>query len=148
MTKRAARRKVSHGTQPRVKRQIAEYLALKYAAGADLVFRDARTPRGKRTSEVRLGAAESGDPNWIVWAPESGGLTVLLHEIGHHRLEGHGTPKSALDQVVNEALAWRWAEWAARQENLWFDYALADRNFASYTRKAPLRINWRNKDVF
>jgi len=50
--------------------------------------------------------------------------------------------------VIAEANAWRWAEWAAGQENLWFDYDTADKAFASYSRKMPIRIDWRKRDVF
>lgn len=135
------------GNRPRVKKQIAAYLVARYAPGATLAFRAVRTKTGKRTSAVYLARATSADLNEIVWLPE-GGLTSLLHEIGHHRLEGHGKAKSDMDEIVNEALAWRWAEWAAQQENLWFDYKTADSSFATYTRSAPIKINWRKKDVF
>ena len=143
----SAKVRIKLGNRPKVKREIAKYLVTRYAPGAVVAFRMSRTSKGKRTSAVYVGRANSMDPNEIVWLPESG-LTSLLHEIGHHRLEGHGKPKSDMDEIVNEALAWRWAEWAAQQENLWFDYTMADRCFATYTKRAPLKIDWRRKDVF
>lgn len=139
--------KVKLGNRPRVKRQIAEYLVLAYAPGATLKVKDVRTPKGKRTAKIQIGDAASTDPNVILWTPLSG-LSSLLHEIGHHRMEGHGIAKTPMDELVNEAVAWRWAEWAARQENLWFDYSMADKCFATYAGKAPLKIDWRFKDVF
>lgn len=138
---------LKRGNRAAVKREIAQYLVARYAAGATLAFRMVRTRTGKRTSAVYLARATSPDYNEIVWLPENG-LTSLLHEIGHHRLEGHGKPKSGIDEIVNEAMAWRWAEWAAQQENLWFDYKIADTSFATYTKAAPIKINWRKKDVF
>jgi len=140
--------KIKLGNRPAVKKQIAEYLVLTYAPGAVLKVSEVRTKKGKRTAKIQIGDAASADPNVIMWTPANGGLTALLHEIGHHRLEGHGLPKTPMDELVNEAVAWRWAEWAARQENLWFDYSMADRCFATYAGKAPLKIDWRCKDVF
>jgi len=142
--------KIKRGNSARVRREIAEYLVTRYAPGLTLKIADYRIGRRKRTraSAVYIGKAASADPNLLVWQPQNGGLTTLLHEIAHHRMEGHGAPKSALDEVVNESVAWRWAEWAAQQENLWFDYSMADRDFATYTRKAPIKINWRKRDIF
>lgn len=140
---------VKTGAQQRVKREIAEYLVARYAPGLTLKVRDHRIGKKRvRGSAVYVARADSADPNVLVWCPQNGGLTALLHEIGHHRLEGHRVPKSSLEELVNEAVAWRWAEWAARQENLWFDYEMADRDFATYTKDAPLKINWRKRDVF
>lgn len=147
MAKRGIRLKP--GDRTKVKKEIAAFLVARYAPGVVLRIADYRIGKKRhRTSVVHIADADSADPNELVWLPENGGLTALLHEIGHHRLEGHRTPKSALEEVVNEALAWRWAEWCARQENLWFDYQMAERDFATYTRKAPLKINWRKRDVF
>ena len=141
--------KLKPGNRAKVRREIADYLVARYAPGLTLKVADCRIGRKRtRVSMVRVARADSADPNMLVWQPLNGGFTTLLHEIGHHRLEGHGTPKSALAEIVNEAVAWRWAEWAARQENLWFDYEMADRDFATYTRSAPIKINWRKKDVF
>ena len=102
---------------------------------------------------MEVGAAESSEPNDLYWSPRES-FTVLLHEIGHHRLTGHTAPTRGLDQLVDEALAWVWAEWAASEENLWFNYRAAEKYFATYVeayrketgRKFPFTIQWHKKE--
>ena len=131
----------------KVRTEIAHYLVMRYAPGAEL-----RVQRATATPKVTIGEAESADPNVIVWAPRDG-LTSLLHEIGHHRLEGHAPPGAGLEVLREEAAAWVWAEWAAWQECLWFDYAYAARCFAGHVtsyaketgREFPIRLDWRRR---
>ena len=141
--------KLKLGNRHKVRMEIALYLMERYAPEATLkcLRQSPRTKRGKRTSYLLVANADSSEPNTIHWALENG-LTALLHEIGHHRIEGRANPKKGMEEVIAEAIAWRWAEWAAGHENLWFDYDGADRAFASYTKRMPIKINWRKRDVF
>ncbi len=141
--------KLKLGNRHKVKMEIARYLMERYAPEATLkcLRRSPRTKRGRRYTYLRVARPDSNESNTIHWAPENG-LASLLHEIGHHRIEGRTDPKEGMEQMVAEASAWRWAEWAAGQENLWFDYDQADKAFASYSRQMPIRINWRKRDVF
>lgn len=140
--------KVKLGNRPKVKMEIARYLVTRYAPEARLILlrRSPRTKKGRRYTYIDVARPDSHENNEIHWSPENG-LAALLHEIGHHRIEGRSETKKK-DELLSEALAWLWAEWAAQQENLWFDYHQADAAFASYTGKAPISINWRKRNVF
>jgi hypothetical protein len=74
---------------------------------------------------------------------------VLLHEIGHWATRRQA--EKVTWSLEEEALAWIWAEEAARRENLWFDYAKADRYFESHAIAnkeigqeftIPVRMEW------
>ena len=137
---------VKRGNTPQTRAEIAQYLVLRWAPGAELRVRKAVD------AGISVQRAEEPGPDIIQWCPEVG-LTQLLHEIGHYRMAPRlSSAEGKLirpEVVVEEARAWAWAEWAARQENLNFDYAQAERCFASYTVGAkarmyiPLRMKWR-----
>ncbi len=81
----------------------------------------------------------------VYWRPQDG-LTILLHELGHHHTQeppGEVTPE--IKRFFEEMWAWTWAERTARTENIFFDYAAADRAFATYVRSLGLclEMKWR-----
>ena len=132
---------------PKFRRELAMYLTLRYARDLKLVFR-----KSSKDARVEIAAAESADQNDLVWSPRCS-LTALLHEIGHHRLSGHTTPLKGLEEIVEEARAWVWAEWCAMEEGVWFNYRLAEEKFSTYLkaytkdtgREVPLKIQWRRE---
>lgn len=96
---------------------------------------------------------DAGGQKTIYWCPDEG-LTILLHEIGHRIVEQSSPVEIPAEysqvtqemlHLLDEALAWSAAEHVAERECIWFDYALAEKKFGTYTGKAPLRLRWRKK---
>ena len=88
----------------------------------------------------------------VTWSV-SQGLGALLHELGHHRLRhdrlelrGKGVH---IDEALEEAEAWLWAEERAYRHDIKFDYPDADKWFESYCnyhwKKGVVVIQWRRK---
>ncbi len=128
-----------------VRVEIAKYLCMRWAPGSEL-----RIVTG--VPAATLNHAEEPGPEDIQWCPAQG-LTKLLHEIGHYRMSPRRLAVEGnidrANEVAEEARAWAWAEWCARQEGIWFDHRMANENFETYVHggKAkvylPLRIKWR-----
>ena len=125
--------------------EIARYLVLRWAPGAELHVRENHS-----NSAHHITDPATPGPDEIVWAPCEG-LTVLLHEIGHYRVGRRisgAMGEGKLGEVAEEALAWYWAEYAARVENLWFDYRAGDKWFRTYAKSIPLTVRWRYRDAY
>ena len=121
--------------------QLARFLMARYAA--DVELRILRT-KGNPKAWIWIQSDGSQETERIDWA-NGDGLTSLLHEIGHHRVREtpSGETGDTLISLIWEARAWVWGEECARRENLYFNYELADRSFATHAGELPVRINWR-----
>ena len=83
----------------------------------------------------------------------SQGLNALLHELGHHRLKHDRLELRKkgvhIDEILEEAEAWLWAEERAYRHDIPLDYADADKWFESYCnyhwKKGVVAIQWRRK---
>ena len=106
------------------------------------------TPLFKKFSPVMDRHFEALRPRKINWYI-GGGLTTLLHEIGHAVLRHHNTEAPWRSKIIEEAEAWLWAEKTARKEHIQFDYAAASKWFGTYfsasKRRQLVNINWRWK---
>ncbi len=132
------------GTQAQARRErdegIARQLMAIYAPGVTLVIRE------DKEAHVLTEEPSEGQPLQTVYWNWKEGLTGLLHEIGHlhvSKVPGTASLPEDVSNVIEEAFAWTFAERAAKQHGIWFDYHHADRCYATYTGKLPVRMAWR-----
>ena len=120
--------------------EFAHYLVDYYGEGIK-EFRVLMTPGGCWYQPGEEGAILS----WRI----SEGLDVLLHELGHHRLN-HCGEQSRAEDLVAEAEAWLWAEARAHRHGVKFHYVKAERLFSNYLwrgrDRGPVKIDWRRRD--
>jgi len=87
-----------------VRLEIAKYLVMRYAPEIELAI--------ARIDELGVLDLQRRalEPNRIRWSPVEG-LTVLLHELGHHRTLARLSPLTDTREcgVLEEAVAWWWA---------------------------------------
>ncbi|MGI0014160.1 MAG: hypothetical protein ACREBU_12075 [Nitrososphaera sp.] len=103
---------------------------------------DARQLGGRST-----GAWYVYDDKVIKW-PIADGLTVLLHEIGHHLLQHNKIPCCLWGEFGEEVTAWLWAERTAKKLGILFDYNLAEHYFyrKKYNKRRFVLLNWQHKE--
>lgn len=83
------------------------------------------------------------DEKTIQWAVGDG-LTVLLHELGHHACRHRKISCCDSQELEEEAEAWMWAEKWAYKHNIKFNYKRADRAFSNYQEGRPnIVMNWK-----
>lgn len=117
----------------------AEALMVKYAPGV---------PFQAKFNPVESEYREFDTPRTIKWYI-CDGLDILLHEIGHHVCRHTFTEASWRQEITEEVEAWLWAEKTSKAEGLPFNYAVAEKWFATYfsyaKRRQSVNINWRWK---
>lgn len=98
-------------------------------------------PNFKKLPKKERRIAEKGHS--IHWAVNDG-LSVLLHELGHHACKHRRDSCCDSARLEEEAEAWIWAEKWAYRHGIKFDYKAANKAFENYQAGRPVMVmNWR-----